>query len=1114
VTLLEDADARRIIEDALDESLLVEAAAGTGKTTELVRRIARVIARGTTTIDKVVAVTFTRKAAGELKIRLRHELDRQSKSAGPEERVRLEEATARLEEARIGTIHSFCAEILRERPVEARVDPMFEELGEDEAPRLFRRAFGRWMQEKLTDPPPGVARAMSRKLRWDRRTPAEKLLEAGQRLVEWRDSPARWTKKRFDRTTEIEQLLDRVRALAIDSSRCDDPRDRLHQNLACTRELTLELDRREQDAPRDYDFVEGRLIELLSDLRRSQAKGTGPFGPGITRESVLRAKDSLEAELERFQRRADADLAAALQGELQEVIDRYEDEKNRTGKLDFGDLLLRVRDLVRDDAGVRAFLQARHSHLFIDEFQDTDPLQTEILLLLSADDPSHTDWRTIRPAPGKLFLVGDPKQSIYRFRRADVVLYQQVRRTLSQAGVRVVHLSRSFRAPEPIQRAVNFAFEPEMIEDPASGQPGYVPLEGGPALENASQPAIVALPVPEPHGRYGTVYKSAVEASLPGAVGAFVEWLLTQSGWTVRDPKQPDQRVPIQPRHVCILFKRYLSFGFDVTAPYVRSLEGRNVPHVLVGSRSFFEREEVEALRAALASIEWPEDELSAYATLHGPLFGIPDDILLRWKRARGSFAPLDTDEHAEIEPEIAAVQSALTFLMRLSRERNDRPIVDTLNTLLDATRAHAGFALRPAGNQVLANVQRICDLARSFELSGGLSFRGFVERVDEEAGKERSSEAPIFEEGTEGVRIMTVHAAKGLEFPAVILADLTNALSFKSPDRYLDQARGLSATRLMGCAPWELTEHLEEEKLRDEAEGVRVAYVAATRARDLLVVPAIDEGPSEKELGRTWVAPLNRIIYPPRKNLIPTGPHRATPDAPEVHWFDLRALDLGFRGVYGLRQEQFLAKDDAGEALAGIERYERWQKEIETAIEAGSIASMFPMRASDAAIPPENYRALIDEMKLPRASERPSGRRFGTLVHAILRDVPLDADRATIDELSEVHGRVLGADLSEIHAAVLPVVELLSHDLIARARSAERTMREHPIVFEADDGTLLDGTIDLLFFAQGRWTVVDFKTDADVRARRDQYLIQMKWYCCALENITRQPVSGILLSI
>jgi hypothetical protein len=232
------------------------------------------------------------------------------------------------------------------------------------------------------------------------------------------------------------------------------------------------------------------------------------------------------------------------------------------------------------------------------------------------------------------------------------------------------------------------------------------------------------------------------------------------------------------------------------------------------------------------------------------------------------------------------------------------------------------------------------------------------------------------------------------------------------------------------------------------------------------------------------------------------------------VAWFDPRVLDLSARGAYGLRQEQFLAKDGGGEAEAGIARYEAWKRAMEEAIETGGRATMLPLRASEALFMPDGFSGVIDEVKLSRLPDRPGGRRFGTLVHAILRDVPLDADRAAIEELAEVHGRVLGASAGEVAGSIPPVVELLSHDLLARARSADRVLREHPILFETEDGTLLDGTIDLLFYDRGRWTVVDFKTDADVHARRDQYLRQMAWYSFALEKITGRPVHAILLAI
>ena len=177
----------------------------------------------------------------------------------------------------------------------------------------------------------------------------------------------------------------------------------------------------------------------------------------------------------------------------------------------------------------------------------------------------------------------------------------------------------------------------------------------------------------------------------------------------------------------------------------------------------------------------------------------------------------------------------------------------------MSETRAHVGFILRPAGEQALANVLHVAELARQYEAMGGISFRGFIDELRTAAASE-AAEAPILEEGSDGVRLMTVHKAKGLEFPVVILADLTCRMHRNEASRYLDAPRGLCALKIGGWAPHELHVHEAAEVARDQAEGVRLAYVAATRARDLLVVPAL--GDAAWDGG--WFAPLNRALYPP----------------------------------------------------------------------------------------------------------------------------------------------------------------------------------------------------------------------------------------------------------
>ncbi len=1123
----DDRAARDRISGSLEESLIVEAAAGTGKTTELVNRVVAVLKKGLTAVEHVVAVTFTRKAAGELKLRLRQELDRallqlrnspETGNSKLESEMRnLESAIARLEEARIGTIHSFCAEILRERPVEANIDPAFEELSEIEAARLYRHVFRRWSQEKLGAPPPGFRRCLARLAFRDYRedqSPLDQLESAGRKLIEWRDFPKPWSARPFNREEESDRLVDRIVELAELSSKCRRTKDNLFEDLRPVRDTADAIRRAEEVADRDYDTLEGLLVKLFRDLKSGKRrKGSGAYAEDVAREGVIDAREDLLRALENFKYRADADLAALLQSEMKELLERYDEMKRASGKLDFVDLLLKVRDLLVKDRGVREYLQNQFKYIFVDEFQDTDPLQAEILLLLAADDPDETNWRDVTPLPGKLFLVGDPKQSVYRFRRADVALYQGLREALRERGVGVVPLTKSFRAVRPLQEFVNAAFAPEMTGNVAAGRSDYVPREEH-SKACDDQPCLIALPVPRPYGPFGGVTKGAVEQCLPDTVAAFVGWLLDHKkhDWKVRDLEDPERWIPIQPRHICILFRRFVSWKWqggrtDVTREYLRALEARDVPHLLVGARSFHQREEVETLRAALTA----------------------------------------------------------DLLRELHRRRNWRPIVETVSALLEGPRAHAGFALRPAGNQVLANVYRICDLARGFEVSGGISFRSFVEELAVQAERDESGEAPVLEEGAEGVRVMTVHGAKGLEFPVVILADITCHLASREPDLYVDAQQALCAMSLVGCAPWELLEHQEEERARDRAEGVRVAYVAATRARDLLVVPAVEDQASWEDIFRTWgegwLAPLHKGIYPPPdrrrrpqsapgcpkdfgegtvvsdddrlfESSIKPGLHRPEQGTHSVVWWDPQTLQpLDVEGNFGLRQAEILQEN--GEASSeGLRRYEDWKARRAQTVEVGRRLEFDIFAVTEATEPPAGFQAQINVEILEKPADRPQGPRFGTLVHMILRDVNLgapssaDGDRTAtgdrtekdrceeIARLAQVHGRVLGALPDEVEAAVEAVSAALEHALLRRARAATRCHRELPITVKTEGGRLLEGNIDLAFLEGGAWTVVDFKTDADHPSREPQYRRQLEWYVFALSRITGLPARGWLLGV
>ncbi len=1150
MTQLVDQNARDLIRTALELTIVVEAAAGTGKTTELVNRIISILAEGRTTMERIVAVTFTDKAAGELKLRLRTGLEEARTQAGNDTRRRLniEEAIAHLEEARAGTIHAFCADLLRERPLEAQVDPQFEPLDEGAAEQLYGEVFRFWLQKALEDPPEGIRRSLRRRTMDD--SPLERLQRAAWTLVTWRDFPAAWPRSPFDRPAAIDKLVDQLHQFADltrQAARRDHP---VYLGSWRARQVSDHVRANERTHLRDYDGLEAELV-LLSrqgDFCKFDRVGTRNYGTAITREDVVAKHELLVAAVKQFAERGDADLAALLHSELRKSIAAYEELKVRTGRVDFLDLLLRARDLVCHNLPVRKDLQQRFSHIFVDEFQDTGPLQAEILMLLASADSTISDWRQVTPVPGKLFIVGDPKQAIYRFRRADVGLYNQVRDLLIDRGAVKVDLSTSFRSVPSIQNLVNTAFVPQMTGDVASLQASYVPLTPH-RTDDADQPSIVVLSVPKPYGKK-RLSGEAVLKSQPDAVGAFIEWLLKGSGWKISE-RGRGERLPIAARHICIMFRRFEKYGEDMTKAYVDGLEARGIPHLLVGGKSFHEREEVETLRTALAAIEWPDDELSVFATLHGSLFALSDDVLLQYRQQSHKLHPFRIP--AEMPDSLQPVAGALELLQSLSRGRNYHPVSQTINALLSATRAHAGFAMRPSGEQVLANVMRVAELAREYESSGGTSFRGFVEQLLGDAERGRQAEAAIYEEGAEGVRLMSVHKAKGLEFPVVILADVTAKIAHADPDRYLAPEKGLCAVKLAGWAPRELLDHAAEEHARDIAEGVRVAYVAATRARDLLVIPAIGDDPTPASgpqmAAEWWVAPLHPAIYPPearrRKPSLakqcpkfgmdsvlarPEGdPADDTNVRPGAHgfgqgdktysvvWWDPRVLELGKTPSFSLRQEHLLKEVDSSVIERDLRNHSVWSDQHRARLEKGKQPSLHVQTASERARGEPKFEAQDVSVVEIAGGARPFGPRFGSLVHAVLATVPLAGDAEQIRASTQLHGRIFGALGKEIEAAVTTVASALQHPLMERARKAAACgacHREVPLTLREEDGTLIEGLADLAFQENGKWIVVDFKTDQELAAALERYRRQVAIYAAAISKATSSSSEAFLFRV
>jgi ATP-dependent exoDNAse (exonuclease V) beta subunit len=478
-------------------------------------------------------------------------------------------------------------------------------------------------------------------------------------------------------------------------------------------------------------------------------------------------------------------------------------------------------------------------------------------------------------------------------------------------------------------------------------------------------------------------------------------------------------------------------------------------------------------------------------------------------------------------------------------------PVATTIAKLLAHTRAHVGFALEHGGEQVLANAAHVAELARRYEAEGGISFRGFIDELREQAENGEAGEAPILEEGSDGVRLMTVHKAKGLEFPVVILADMTARLRASAASRAIDSERRVCAIRLAGCAPADLLQQEDEELQRDEAEGMRVAYVAATRARDLLVVPAVGD---EERAG--WIQPLNTAIYPPIETrrqqdqspgcvefkskdsvlVRPSGSAGTTTVSPGLHarktdhpgaagfsvvWWDPRALKLDAEAPLGIRRPELIVKDVAAEIVeSGLAAYNSWRDRRQQVLASASQSTLAVHTVTQLAKTAAQQAADIPAVEIvavARELDRPAGRRFGALVHAVLASVPLDGDTDAIRRVAAVHARVLGAPEEEIDAAASAVHAALAHPLLEQARDASeagRCRREVPIIWRDTDGSLIEGVVDLAFERSGNWTVVDFKSDEEFRGNEAAYRHQVELYASAVRAATGSQVSPVLMRI
>ena len=817
---LRDQAARERIAHQLGENLSVEAGAGTGKTSVLVERVTNTLAAGAATVDELVVITFTEKAAAELSTRVRDALELRALAATGEERERLEAAARDLYRCHIETIHSFAGSLLRERPVEARIDPLFEVVDGLGGSLSFGAAYESFQDELLSSRSPALDRALRRGFGLQEIRETTELIN-DYRYLRPLNIPASEEGQLAVHLAEFRRIADELSALLIECAPGDDTAVVIVEGIV---DWTDRIQSLGTEAEQEFELLYRPAAH--THLSKGSKANWGDQGKGQLktlqeeyRAAHAAAQDGLRTE-----------AILGLLPRIEQFVDDYEQQRRKAGEPDFDDLLFWAAELLRTNQPARDYFRGRYRVVLIDEFQDTDPVQAELALLLTSDQEPGSDWRSLRPEPGRLTVVGDPKQSIYRFRRADIAIYDQVRAgALAGADERI---STNFRSNPQLLSALNAVFDNVLVRQPGV-QPGNVELGVPPCAPVAQRPPVVVA-IGEPEAKLSADELRREEARTIAAVLQAAH----RERWEIRDRHRDNEWRPCRWGDMSILMPARTGIG-----NYEDALAGAGIPYRHEGSRDFYQRQEVRDLIWVLAAVDDPTDRLALVGALRSSAFAINDEDLVRHRAEAGSLS-----YRSPTEGPSAAVNDALAELNQLHRMRTRLSLAEIVRRIVERTRLVEFALTRPDGDQGAANLLAIVDQARLFAAAGGGGLRPFIRHLRDSMAEEQIEiEATVAEETDDVVRIMTVHGAKGLEYPIVALANLGARNVHRAEPVPREQERFLhfrvgaqTAGRHGHFKTPGYDEAWEQEKQYVDAERLRLLYVATTRARDHLIVPCI----------------------------------------------------------------------------------------------------------------------------------------------------------------------------------------------------------------------------------------------------------------------------------
>lgn len=840
-----------------DVSIALSAGAGCGKTFVLTQRFLKLIEPGAPPdrLSHIVAITFTERAAREMRDRIRETCLDQLKNCPPEEVNHWQAVIRGLDSARISTIHSFCTSILRSHAVSARLDPHFGLLEQGTSDTFLRKVVHEAVHELLKQENADCIQMVYRfglektyellislvpqqfRLEFDefRELTPEQL--AGRMRDFWEQT---YIPMQLAEIAESDSTLHLIRLM--NSHEPSNPK--LRQRFQTLKSRIPELI---DGAPQ----MRGELLGTLMDHAKIQGGGTKKDWDDVSiyeqiRDGFKELRETLKPVYETLSPDPAGFLAAA---EFSLVVLRvseyaakcYQESKAEKGLLDFDDLLLQTRDLFRRDPNARQRAAAGIHYLMVDEFQDTDPVQSEIVRALCGKEL----------LTGKLFLVGDAKQSIYRFRRADPEVFHQLRQEIPEKGR--LPLSTNFRSQPAILNFTNCLFASAMAHY-------YESLTPFDQQQHSPTPGIEFLfaSPDDPDIKLA----DAIRETEADWIAARIRQLLedeTPRIWS-KNPQSGERELRrVEPGDICILFRSLSSVSL-----YEKALQEHNLDYYLVGGRAFYAQQEIYDLSNLCQYLDSSDDELSLLGLLRSPFFSLSDDTIYAITRhAESLTAAMQVAPPDHVRPEQKRqVRYAQAVLQELRTKKDRLSLVELLNLALERTGYDAALLNEFLGDRKLANLRKLIELARNFEAAGLFTLKDFVQRIRDSILEESKEElAATLPETSDVIRLMTIHQSKGLEFPVVIVADMDRKSPGASRNPFLHPQWGallnLPAERGVTPENFAFKMHRAIEQNADEDETVRLLYVAVTRAADYLILSA--GLPYDRRVQSPWMKLLSR---------------------------------------------------------------------------------------------------------------------------------------------------------------------------------------------------------------------------------------------------------------